>query len=67
MREHPKGHVAPEGCVVLGDKAYDSDDIRARIKEAGAITNIPPKVNRRAPQPFDAKLYNPHFPNEPLI
>ncbi len=43
----------PEGCVVLGDKAYDSDDIRARIEEAGAIANIPPKANRRAPPPFD--------------
>ena len=47
----------PEGCVVLGDKAYDSDDIREQIEEAGAIANIPPKANRRAPPPFDAKLY----------
>ncbi len=47
----------PGGCVVLGDKAYDSDDIREQIEEAGAIANIPPKANRRAPPPFDAKLY----------
>ena len=47
----------PEGCVVLGDKAYDSDDLRAQIEEAGAIANIPPKANRRAPPPFDAELY----------
>ena len=39
----------PEGCVVLGDKAYDSDDIREQIEEAGAIANIPPKANRRRP------------------
>ncbi len=46
-----------EGCVLLGDQAYESDDIRAQIEEAGAIANIPPKANRRAPPPFDAELY----------
>ena len=49
----------PEGCVVLGEKAYDSDDIRAQIEAAGAIANVPPRANRRQPPPFDAELYKP--------
>jgi len=46
-----------EGCVLLSDKAYDADDIRAQIEEAGAIANFPPKANLRASPPFDAVLY----------
>ena len=46
-----------EGCVVLGDKAYDTDHIRAQIEDRGAIANIPPRANRRQPLPFDAELY----------
>ena len=49
----------PEGCLVLGDKAYDADDIRAHIEKAGAIANIPPRANRRNPPAFDAELYKP--------
>ena len=46
-----------EGGVLLSDKAYDADDIRAQIEEAGAIVNFPPKANRRASPPFDAVRY----------
>ena len=46
-----------EGCVVLGDKAYDTDHIRAQIEDRGAIANIPPRANRRQQPPFDAELY----------
>ena len=49
--------LLPEGFVVLGDKAYDSDDIRTQIEEAGAIANIPPRSNRRQPPSFDAERY----------
>jgi len=34
-------------CVVLGDKGYDSDDLRAQIKAAGGIPNIPGRKNRK--------------------
>ena len=46
-----------EGCVLLADKAYDTDDIRGRIEDRGATANIPPKVNRRTPPPFDTDIY----------
>ncbi len=46
-----------EGCVVLGDQAYDTDHIRAQIEDRGAIANIPPRSNRRQPPSFDAERY----------
>lgn len=36
-----------EGRIVLGDKGYDSDHLRAEIEEAGGIAQIPGKSNRR--------------------
>jgi transposase len=41
----------------LGDKAYDADAIRAALESRGAVAVIPPKVNRKAPPPFDKDLY----------
>jgi transposase len=42
---------------MLGDKAYDSDVIRADLKARNAMAVIPPKANRKAPAAFDAELY----------
>jgi transposase len=42
---------------LLGDKAYDSDAIRANLDSRGAKAVIPPKANRKAPAPFDKELY----------
>lgn len=42
---------------LLGDKAYDSDDIRCDLKARDAVAVIPPKANRKAPAPFDKELY----------
>ena len=44
-------------CCLLGDKAYDADAIRDDLKARDAIAVIPPKVNRKAPTPFDKDLY----------
>ena len=42
---------------LLGDKAYDSDAIRAGLDSRGAVAVIPPKANRKAPARFDEDLY----------
>lgn len=41
----------------LGDKAYDSDAIRAELQAREAQAVIPPKANRKAPVAFDKELY----------
>ncbi|MDP6485949.1 MAG: IS5 family transposase [Alphaproteobacteria bacterium] len=47
----------PDGCVLLGDKAYDADWIRERIEAQGAAANIPDKVNRKHRHCFSKTLY----------
>lgn len=46
-----------EGTVLLADKGYDSDAIRAEAAAAGAFANIPPKRNRRSRPAFSTFLY----------
>lgn len=41
----------------LGDKAYDSNDIRAFLTAQASDAVIPPKVTRREPPPFDPVAY----------
>ena len=47
----------PECAVVNGDKGYDSDDLRRKIKARGALANIPPKTNRKEKLCFSPFLY----------
>jgi transposase len=47
----------PDGGVLLGDKAYDADWIRARIEGQGAAPNIPDKANRTHRHCFSKTLY----------
>ena len=35
------------GAIVIADKGYDADHIRACIRSQGAVPNIPNKTNRR--------------------
>ncbi len=49
-------HGLPQGAMLLGDKAYDTDHIRARQIEAGGWANIPPKSNRK-----DSLVFSPHL------
>ena len=49
--------VLTDGCVVLGDKAYDADWIRDKIEAQGAAPNIPDKSNRREKHCFSKTLY----------
>ena len=43
--------------MVLADRGYDADWIRALVNEQGAWANIPPKRNRRDPISFSPHLY----------
>jgi transposase len=47
----------PNGAMLLADKAYDTDHIRARQIEAGGWANIPPKSNRKDNLVFSPYLY----------
>ncbi len=44
-------------AMILGDKAYDTDNIRAKAAQAGGWANIPPKSNRLGPIVFSPWLY----------
>ena len=46
-----------EGAVVLADKAYDADAIRALIEAQGAAPNIPARSTRKARFCFSRRLY----------
>ena len=47
-----------EPCaVVIGDKAYDADRIRAQIRAQGAISNIPSPSHRRRKSRWTKALY----------
>jgi len=46
-----------QNCLILADRAYDSDSIREFVRLRGAWANIPPKRNRKAPICFSPRLY----------
>lgn len=48
---------APTGSILLADKAYDTDAIRAETAERGAFANVPPRVIRKRTFPFSPWLY----------
>src|SRR5262245_46337054 len=43
---------------LLGDKGYDSDDIRDDLAERGIEPVIPPRSNRKSPLEYDREAYN---------
>jgi transposase len=45
------------GTILIADKAYDADRIRALIESQGAEPNIPSKTNRRCKARFSKTLY----------
>ncbi|WP_456726233.1 IS5 family transposase [Bradyrhizobium sp. USDA 3397] len=45
------------GSMLLADRGYDADWIRALAMKKGAWTNIPPKCNRKYPICFSPYLY----------
>jgi len=47
----------PPGVLLLADRGYDTDAVRAAVNGVGATPNIPPKINRRFKPPFSPVLY----------
>ena len=45
------------GVRVIADKAYDSDAILELVAEAGGVSVIPSKANRKVPRKLDRDLY----------
>ena len=45
------------GQILLGDRAYDSDGLRARMAEQGAWANVKPMPNRKQVLAFSPFLY----------
>ena len=45
------------GQILLGDRAYDSDALRARMSEQGAWANVKPMPNRKQVLAFSPFLY----------
>lgn len=43
--------------MLIADKGYDADDLRAAVRERKAWANIPPRVNRKSPICFSKHLY----------
>ena len=46
-----------DGQMLLADRAYDADWLRAMVADRGAWANIPPKSNRKNPICFSPWLY----------
>ncbi len=46
-----------EGAILLADKGYDSNAIRAKASERKAWANIPPKTNRKGSFVFSPWVY----------
>ena len=56
--------LLPEGSsslIIVGDKAYDDDKLRRKIKEAGHRSCFPCKSNRKESRPFNRQYYKLRF------
>ena len=42
---------------LVGDKAYDTNEILGLVAEAGGIAVIPSRSNRKEPRPIDSAAY----------
>jgi transposase len=47
----------PRKCVLLADRGYDSDALRAKIAAQGATANIRPLDHRTSPPAFNKRTY----------
>jgi transposase len=47
----------PPGVLLLANRGYDTDAVRAAVNSGGATPNIPPKTNCRFKPPFSPVLY----------
>jgi transposase len=51
------GGLAPAGCHLIMDRAYEGDETRALARELGYLPVVPPKSSRLAPWEYDRVLY----------
>ena len=51
----------PAGLMVVGDKGFDSDKLRAQLEELGARHCFPSKSNRRKKRRLNKKLYRQRY------
>ena len=51
----------PAGLMVVGDKGFDSDKLRAQLEELGAQHCFPSKSNRRKKRRLNKKLYRQRY------
>ena len=60
MHDHKGGMMMlpalPPAKVLIADKAYESDALRAALDERGIAVCIPPRAQRRRPLPYDKNL-----------
>ena len=47
MHAEPLLEGIEQGAVVIADKGYDADSVRACIRDHGAVPNIPNRSNRK--------------------
>ena len=47
----------PEAQYMLGDRGYDADWFRQALRDKNIEPCIPPKKNRKSPEPYDKTLY----------
>ena len=52
--------IATKGSVVIADKAYDSNDLRAEWQGRGVTVVIPPRANRVEAIAYDSEMYKWH-------
>jgi transposase len=51
------GGVAPAGCHLVMDRAYEGDETRQLALELGFIAVVPPHPNRVSPWQYDRAMY----------
>ena len=52
-----KPEALPENLPMTMDKAYEGDETRASVTQAGFLPVVPPKDNRKEPWEYDEELY----------
>jgi transposase len=52
-----KPEALPEKLPMAMDKAYEGDETRASVTQAGFSPVVPPKDNRKEPWDYDRELY----------
>lgn len=57
----------PQGCTIVGDKAYDDDGLRGRLRELGHKCCFPGKRNRRQQPVYNRRLYRTRYRVENLF